>query len=153
MNEPTTVLCRAGKHTMGFNPGQFGLPEKCIVLREDELVHESCTWEKTAAHLALALHDLDIAAERISTLEAENKRLRAEWPRVYFNSQHPTSATVGFEVVSVGVIIKGRCNWGCWSDVLVRDSDGEEFLAPTDFGLYSTPEAAANAAQADKGKP
>ena len=78
MNEPTTVLCRAGKHTMGFNPGQsrLGLAEMCIILREDELVHESCTWEKTAAHLALALHDLDIAAERISTLEAENKRLR-----------------------------------------------------------------------------
>ena len=102
------------------------------------------------------IFDEDIAACRwaIDELKALQERAEAaeamleKWPRVYWLSVDPKSATEGYRVLSVS----GKEGCDCddsWCDVLVDnpDYDGNPFPAPADFGLYSTPEEAAEAEQ------
>ena len=77
-------------------------------------------------------------------LRAQNKALReqlAKWPRVFYRSWNPLSATEGLRVVSVN----GRedCLDGCKTDFDIMIDSGDPdgpIYAPTDFGLYSSRE-------------
>ena len=78
---------------------------------------------------------------QLAALQAENARLRAElasWPRVYWRSEEPRSLAEGYRVLRVDVKEDEFAN----ITVAFPDAPDEEFFAPTDFGIYSTREAA-----------
>lgn len=80
--------------------------------------------------------------KRIAELEAE----LVKWPRVYWRSMEPDSLEKGYRVLSVAG--KMAPHGKKWMEVLVYD--GEDVLAPVDFGIYATHEDAV-AAQAGSG--
>jgi len=105
--------------------------------RLDVIVHEV---GEDASTVDAAIADIRQQASIIKQLHARlvsQQDLLDKWPRVFFTSLDPRSATTGHRVVSVEADTSGDTDF----IGIMMDVDGEEIYAPDDFGLYFSREA------------